>query len=70
MTYAQGHVKHNPETGEVAIRTQFPLGENPQQQLMEWWCMSTTNAPRSTWTLEVDGWDDLYVPAPAEEPTP
>lgn len=70
MVYAEGHVKRNPESGEVAVRTMFPVGENPQEQLMEWWCMSITNAPRSTWTIEVDGWENLYVPPPSPEPNP
>lgn len=67
MNYEKGHVKRNSETGEVAVRTMFPSGENPQQQLMEWWCVGSNSGPRTTWTLEVDGWDDLYTPPPVEE---
>ena len=70
VNYEKGHVKRNAETGEVAVRTMFPLGDNPQQQLMEWWCVGSNSGPRTTWTNEVDAWDDLYVPAPEDQGAP
>lgn len=70
MTYTTRHVKRNPETGEVALRTIFDQSENPQQAMMEWLVSSPATGPRHTWTLEVDGWDDLYVPEPVEPPPP
>lgn len=66
MTYATGHVKRNTETGEVAVRTIFPISENTQQAMMEWLCAAPNTGPRNTWTIEVESWEDLFVP----EPTP
>ena len=70
MEYTIGHVKRNTTTGEVAVRTLFPLGENIQQQMMEWLCAAPSSGPRNTWTTEVEGsdWEDLYVPPPADPP--
>jgi hypothetical protein len=67
MTYETGHAKRNTQTGEVAVRTVFPVGDTPQQQMMEWLCAAPNTGPRNTWTQEVEGtdWTDLYVPTPA-----
>ena len=68
MTHLPGHVKRNPASGEVAVRTVFSLGDTPQQAMMEWLCAAPNTGPRNTWTQEVEEWDDLFVPAPDEEP--
>lgn len=70
MTYRARHIKRNPETGEVALRTIFEQSENPQQALMEWLVSSPSSGPRHTWTLEVDGWEDIYVPPAEDGPAP
>lgn len=61
--YAKGHVRHNPTTGEVALRTMFGE-ENPQLARLAWLVCTTDmgarNAPTSE--VEVEGWVDLVVP--------
>jgi hypothetical protein len=67
-TYTTGHVKHDPETGAVAIRTINPE-ENPSpHRPSEAWLLATHNqGALHKSTAEVDGWDDLYTPEPAPE---
>jgi hypothetical protein len=57
--YREGHVKRDPATNRVALRTQFLEDEMPDMA----WLVATTNfgskyAPSSL----VEGWDDLHVP--------
>lgn len=60
MTYAAGHLKHNPDTNEVAIRTVFPEDGLPDST----WLVATTNrGAYMVGTSAVDGWDDLHTPA-------
>ena len=42
-----GHVKHNPETGEVALRTIFPTDQGPQLAAMAW-LVATKNMGHGT----------------------
>lgn len=69
MAYEKGHVKRHSETGEVAMRTRFPLGETVPQQMMEWSVISPHRGPRHTWTQEVEDevWVDLYVAEATQE---
>lgn len=68
MTYLANHVKRNPENGDIAIRTIFSGGSQPQQAMMEWLVCSSVTGPRNTWTQEVEDWDDLYVATEADKP--
>lgn len=68
--YAEGHVKHNSETGEVAIRTIFPLDQGPQLANMAW-LIATKNSGARTGPMEaVEGWTDLYVPGGTQTQLP
>lgn len=59
--YNQGHVKRDPDTGAVAIRTQFP--EDIEQLRGMAWLVATFNlGARNAFTSEVESWDDLYTP--------
>lgn len=58
--YAEGHVKRNPETGAVALRTHF--ADNADFANMTWLVSSTIHGPSNVGTAAVDAWDDLFVP--------
>ena len=61
MSHETGHIKRNPQTGEVAIRTEFP--EDIEQLKGMAWLVATTNVgARNAFTSEVESWDDLYAP--------
>lgn len=62
MPYAVGHVKRDPESGEVAVRTIFPVDDYVDPE-MEWLCVAPNTGPRNTSTTTVEEWDDIYVPA-------
>lgn len=62
MEYQANHVKRDPVTGDVAIRTVFPLSDIPQRALMEWLIASATTGPRHVASAEVQNWDDLFTP--------
>lgn len=69
MTYESGSVKHNPETGEVALRTIFPEDQGPQLANMAWLVATKNMGARNASSETVEGWDDLFVPVadvPAE----
>ena len=55
----EGHVKHDPATKRVALRTQFPEDEIPD---MAWLVVTTNFGSRYVPSVVVEGWDDLFVP--------
>lgn len=60
-TYQAGHVKRDPETGRVAVRTILSDSEKA-------WLGSTTYRGSFFANTEtVADWDDLYVPPAAPE---
>lgn len=61
MTYQLGHVKRDPATSAVAVRTHFDES-NPQLAPMAWLIATVNTGPRTAPTTEVDGWDDIYTP--------
>ena len=61
MTYTLGHVKRDPATNAVAVRTHFDES-NPQLAPMAWLVATVNVGPRHAPTSEVDGWDDIYTP--------
>ena len=65
MSYRMGHIKRDPATGSVAIRTAFDEN-NPQLAGLAWSVATYNLGPRSTSSAEVADWDDLYTP-PADE---
>lgn len=67
MSYAEGHVRHNPDTKEVALRTVFSDDPtNPQLARLAWLVGTTSMGARTVTTEEVEteGWVDLVVPTP------
>lgn len=81
MTYLAGHIKHNAETDEVALRTIFPEDQGPQMANMAWLIATKNTGARNAPSTEVEGWDDLYVktqepvqnppdPEPLPDPAP
>jgi len=64
MDYLANHVKRDPESGNIAIRTIFNSGDNPQLSRMEWLVASPVTGPHHASITEVEGWDDLYIPEP------
>jgi hypothetical protein len=60
VTYQPGHIKRDPETGAVAVRTAFP--DDASFRGMAWLIATTNVGARNTTTTEVDTWDDLYTP--------
>jgi hypothetical protein len=65
-----GHVKHNPTTNEVAIRTIFPEDSGAQLANMAWLIASTNVGARHANSSFIEGedWIDLYVPVVEESP--
>ena len=69
--YRAGHLKHNVELGEVAIRTTFPLDQGINLAAMAWLVAGKSSGARTARMEEIDGvegWDDLYVPPAPESP--
>ena len=57
-----GHVKHNPETGEVALRTIFPTDQGPQLAAMAWLVATKNIGARNASDADVADWETLYEP--------
>lgn len=73
VVYLTGHIKHNAETDEVALRTIFPEDQGPQMANMAWLIATKNVGARNAPTTEVSGWADLYTPpvqVPAVDPAP
>ena len=61
----KGHIKHDPVSGSVAIRTHFPIEDYPDME----WLVATVGSGASTKPgFYVEGWVDLFVPEPEPEP--
>lgn len=66
-TYRVGHIKHNPDDNETALRTIFEDDpSNPQMARLAWLVSNPTIGARNAFTSEVEAWVDLYVPAPPQ----
>lgn len=63
--YRTGHIKRNPETGHVAMRTSFDENE-PLIADKAWLGATQSRGPFFAKTETVEEWEDIYVP-PAEE---
>lgn len=66
--YREGHVKRDPDTGAVAIRTSFPDDELLAGRA--WIVASPFSGVRHAGTDAVTLWVDLFVPPVPEEPEP
>lgn len=56
-----GHVKRNPATGSVAMRTHFDESV-PELARLAWAVLNIGPGPRRLTSEEVADWDDLYIP--------
>ena len=65
MSYSEGHVKRNPDNGDVAVRTRFPE-DVPELAELAWLVSSIVGAPRNAKSVEVESWDDIYTPEASE----
>ena len=64
MPYLTGHVKRDPETGTIAVRTIHD--ETIPQLARRAWQIATLNVGgRGAPTSDVDEWDDLFIPEAA-----
>jgi hypothetical protein len=70
LQYELGHVKHNVETGDVAIRTIFPEDQSPQLAAMAWLVATAGQGARHTTSDDVKTWDDLFIPEVVVTPPP
>lgn len=59
MEYKTTHVKRNPETGDVAVRTIFDAALFPGSV---WLVATPGSGARTSDAASVEGWDDLYTP--------
>jgi hypothetical protein len=60
VDYQTSHVKRDPSTGAVAIRTEFP--EVGALAIHAWLVATTGSGAVTKTTADVDHWDDLYTP--------
>jgi hypothetical protein len=68
MTYLAGHVKRDPETGSVAIRT-INSDTDPFIRERAWLGSTTYRGSFFATTETVAAWDDLFVPEPPADPS-
>jgi hypothetical protein len=61
MTYQTGHVKRDPETGAIGIRTIWPE-DDPLIADKAWACTTVNRGPFFAATVTVESWDDIYTP--------
>lgn len=61
MRYATGHIKRDPVSGAVAIRTQFPETREAFAA-MAWLVAHPITGSRHVKTDDVDSWTTLYTP--------
>lgn len=59
MAHNMSHVKRNPATGDVAIRTMFNEELFPD---LVWLVATTGSGAKNADNAYVEGWDDLYTP--------
>lgn len=68
MTYTQGHIKRDPASGTVAIRTIWP--EEGDMINQAWLSASAGRGCQFIRSSDVADWDDLFVPDPVSPPDP
>lgn len=68
--YLEGHIKRDPVTGAVAIRTNQPETNPPGSfAIIQAWLVSTTfSGAHYLPTEAVIEWDDLFTPQPQPDP--
>jgi hypothetical protein len=68
--YPEGHLKHNAETNEVAVRTIFPEDQGPNLANMAWLVATSNSGARTVPSSAVADWPDLYSPLAEVSPFP
>ena len=53
-----GHVKRNPDTGDVALRTPFSTQDFPDNS---WIVIGVRSGAKTRPHSHVEGWDDIYT---------
>lgn len=68
--YFEGHIKRDPASGAVAIRTNQPETPPPGSfSIVQAWLVSTTfSGAHYVPTEAVATWDDLFTPEPPAAP--
>lgn len=61
MTYKAGHIKRDPVTGHVGIRTVLQANQ-PATQQYAWSVSAHDVGSRNLSDADVADWEDLYVP--------
>lgn len=69
MSYLEGHIKRDPSSGSVAIRTIFPEDE-PTLAGQAWLLATANRGALFLRSSDVENWDDLFVPDPADPVDP
>lgn len=64
--YLEGHVKRDPATNAVALRTIFPEDQGEQLAAMAWLVATPNTGARHSDTAGVASWDDVYVALPGD----
>lgn len=68
--YREGHIKRDPASGAVAIRTTQdevdPAVAGPFFKEQTWLAATMWNGPKFLGTAIVESWDDLYIPPDPE----
>lgn len=62
---SMGHVKRNPTTGVVAVRTHFDESI-VELAPMAWATLNPITGTSHATSAEVESWDDLFIPEPEE----
>ena len=65
--YQTGHVKRDPQTGNIAIRT-IQSDTDPLIRERAWLGSTTFRGSFFATTETVASWDDLFVPDPPADP--
>lgn len=60
MDYQTGHIKRDPATGAVAIRTEWD--EFGPHAIHAWGVFTVGSGAVTKITADIDHWDDLYTP--------
>lgn len=68
MSHLQGHIKRDPATGAVAIRTIF--GEDSSFGSQDWLVATANRGAVFLRTSDVEAWEDLFVPDPEDPVDP
>jgi hypothetical protein len=70
QTYRAGHIKRDPVTGDVALRTVFPEDQGQQLADLAWLIATQNQGAKTANAAVVDDWDDVYEPTVPDDDEP